>query len=137
MSDHANRYSRLTYLAFGELLDDRRTVVREQCAQFHAALQAGCSAEQAAAAFPPSAREAAEHAARAVRAFEAAIGEKTGAPPTWVSRPGYRGTSFAVGIPRHFTGSLAAEDAAVAAADALAALLTTLGATDVGSAWMD
>jgi len=72
-----------------------------------------------------------------VRAFEAAIADKTGAPPTWVSRPGKRGTSFAVGLARHFTGSLAAQDAAVAAADALADLLTALGATEVGSAWMD
>jgi hypothetical protein len=64
MSDQGNRYSRLTYLAFGERPGAQRTVVGEQCAQFHAALQADCSAEQAAAAFPSSTREAAERAAR-------------------------------------------------------------------------
>ena len=137
MSDQADRYSRLTYLAFGELPDEQRTVVGEQCAQFHAALQADRSAEQAAAVFPPNTREAAERAAWAVRAFEGAIGEKTGAPPTWVSRLGKRGTSFAIGLPRHFTGSRAAQDAAVGAAAALAELLTALGATEVDSAWMD
>ena len=137
MSDQVKSYSRLTYVAYGELSADQRTVVHEQCAQFHAALQAGCSAEQAAEAFPPNTRETAARAVRAVREFEAAIGEKTGAPPAWVSRPSKRGTSFAVGITRHFTGSGAAQDAAGAAADALADLLTALGATEVDSAWMD
>ncbi|HEY7374080.1 MAG TPA: hypothetical protein VIF57_18105 [Polyangia bacterium] len=41
MSADNRQYSRLTYLAFGEMPDDLRAVVHEQCAQFHAALQAG------------------------------------------------------------------------------------------------
>jgi hypothetical protein len=46
MSDQDNRYSRLTYLAYGEMRDDQRTVVDQQCAHFHAALQAECGARR-------------------------------------------------------------------------------------------
>ena len=150
MSDHANGYSRLTYLAYGEMPDDQRSVVDQQCARFHAALQAECGAELAAEAFPPNAREAAARAARAVRAFEAAIGEKTGAFPShvyrpemqpwwrrWLHRPKYTVSSFSVGIEVHFVGSRAAQHAAIAAAEALEDLLRALGATNVASAWMD
>ena len=151
MSDERERYSRLTYLAYGEFSSNRRAVVHEQCANFHEALQAGRSAEQAGEAFPPNARAAAVRAARAVRAFEAEIGEMTGASPTHVYRPEkqpwwsrwfyggarYTVSSFCVGIQNHFVGTLAAQDAAIAAADALAELLTTLGGTEVSSAWMD
>ena len=65
MNDQTKSYSRLTYLAYGELSADQRTVVHEQCAQFHAALQSDRSAEQAAEAFPPNSQES---AARAVTA---------------------------------------------------------------------
>jgi len=152
VSDDAERqYSRLTYLAWGEFRRARRAAVHEQCAQFHAALGTDCTAEQAAQAFPPRAREEAARAAKAIRAFEAAIGARTGAPPShvylpdrkpwWRRRdkgaPTYTVSTFAVGIETHFTGSLAAQDAAVEAADALGKLLTALGARQVGTSWMD
>jgi hypothetical protein len=150
MSDQTERYSRLTYLAYGEFPDDQRALVQEQCAQFHAALQADREPEQAAEAFPTNARAEAVRAAKTIRAFETAIGEKTGAFPSqvyrpemqpwwpnWPDTPKYTVGSFCVGIQVHFVGSFAARDAAIAAADALADLLRALGATDVASDWMD
>jgi len=92
--------------------------------------------EQAAEAFPPNVRQTAARAAKAVRAFQGAIGEKTGAPPTYVSLPQRRGTTFAVGI-RSFTGSQTAADAANEVANALGDVLTALGAIEVDSVSMD
>jgi hypothetical protein len=151
MSAGERQYSRLTYLAYGEMPDDRRAIVHERCERFHAALQAGRAPEDAAMAFPADAREPAMRAAVAVRAFEAAIGQKTGAYPSHIYRPQtqpwyprptdgrytYTVSSFCVGIQVHFTGSKAAEDAAIAAAKALADLLVALGATDVQSTSID
>lgn len=83
--------TRLTYLAWGEFPDEQRAIVHDQFADFHRALQADRTPERAAEAFPPNVRQTAARAATAVRAFEAAIGEKTGAPPTYVSLPGGTG----------------------------------------------
>jgi hypothetical protein len=151
MSADSRQYSRLTYLAFGEMPAELRAVVHEQCAQFHAALQAGRTPAEAAEAFPANARESAARAAVAIRAFEAAIGQKLGAFPLHVYRPlaqpwypepadgkyTYTVSSFCVGIQVHFTGSKAAQDASGDAAQALHDLLVALGATEVGSASMD
>jgi len=145
--------SRLTYLSWGHFSDARRAEVRGQCAKFHEALQADAATEQAAEAFPPAAREAASRAVVAIRAFEAAIGRKTGAFPAhvyvppppgpwWRRRPPATGPSgyvdaFCVGIQDHFVGSRAAEQAAADAADALADLLKALGGQEVGLSSMD
>ena len=129
-------FIRCTYLAWGELPDAQRAIVHDQFADFHAALQADRTPEQAAEAFPPNVRQTAARAAKAVRAFEGAIGEKTGAPPTYVSLPQRRGTTFAVGI-RSFTGSQTAADAANEVANALGDVLTALGAIEVDSVSMD
>jgi len=151
MTADTRQYSRLTYLAFGEMPDDLRAIVHEQCAQFHAGLQAGRTPTEAAQAFPEHAREPASRAAVAVRAFEAAIGQRLGAFPLHVYRPlaqpwypepadgkyTYTVSSFCVGIQVHFTGSKAAQDASGDAAQALHDLLVALGATEVGSASMD
>ena len=139
MSADTRQYSRLTYLAFGEMPDDLRAIVHEQAAQFHAALQAGRTPAEAAEAFPAAAREPASRAAAAVRAFEAEIGQKLGALPWHVYRPRFpRPTgSFCVGIQVHFTGSETAQNAAADAAEALDDLLVALGATEVGSSSMD
>jgi hypothetical protein len=87
MSADERQVTRLTYLAYGEMPDDLRAVVHERCARFHAALQADRTPEEAAMAFPANAREPAARAAVAIRAFEAAIGQKTGAPPWHIYRP--------------------------------------------------
>jgi len=123
-------YSRLTYWAWGKLPDEQRAVVHEQCTRFGAALEADRGAEHAAEAFPPNAREAAARAATAIRAFESAIGRKTGARPYLIN-------SFSVGMSGHFEGSRTAAEAANDAANALEDLLKALGATDVGSSSMD
>ena len=128
--------TRLTYLAWGEFPDEQRAIVHDQFADFHRALQADRTPERAAEAFPPNVRQTAARAATAVRAFEAAIGEKTGAPPTYVSLPRRHGTTFAVGI-GSFHGSRAAAEAANEAANALGDVLTALGAIEVDSVCMD
>jgi hypothetical protein len=129
-------FIRLTYLAWGQFPDEQRAIVHDQFADFHAALQADRTPEQAAEAFPPNVRQTAAQAARAVRAFEATIGQKSGAPPTYVSLPQRHGTTFAVGIPSSH-GSRAASDAAAEAATALGDVLTALGAIEVDSVCMD